>query len=170
MLEQRATRHQALLDFVASELNVEIAGESLDDLVEPEINRLQFSQLGGRLDLFVELLQFFVRIAVFHSHDANRTPSGRVGPILTMVRLGRWPVGHGALPVGSQLIPGSTLFSTLLKLEIKARIPKLGAWYQGTAGAVPPTTHILRALALVCWPVAKAHQHHLVPASAEAVP
>jgi len=36
-LSSVATRHQALLDFVASELHVEIARESLHDFVEPEI-------------------------------------------------------------------------------------------------------------------------------------
>ncbi len=86
MLEQRATRHQALLDFVASELHVEIARESLHDFVEPEIDRLQCGQFGSCLDLFVEALEFPVRIDVFHAHVANRTPSGGSAPILTMVR------------------------------------------------------------------------------------
>ena len=47
MLELRATRHQALLDFVSSELYVEIAGEGLDDFVQPEIERLQCAKVGG---------------------------------------------------------------------------------------------------------------------------
>jgi hypothetical protein len=47
LLEQRATRHQSLLDFVSGELYVEVARESLDDFVEPEIDRLQCAQLGG---------------------------------------------------------------------------------------------------------------------------
>jgi hypothetical protein len=47
LLEQRATRHQALLDFVSGELHVEIARESLDDFIQPEIDRLQRSQFGG---------------------------------------------------------------------------------------------------------------------------
>jgi hypothetical protein len=86
LLEQRATRHQALLDFVACELYVEIARETLDDLVEPKIDRLQCGKLGGRLDQFVELFEFLVRIYVFHAHFANRTPFGGSGPILTMVK------------------------------------------------------------------------------------
>jgi hypothetical protein len=45
--EQGATRHQALPDFVSSELYVEIAGERLDDFVQPEIDRLQGAKLGG---------------------------------------------------------------------------------------------------------------------------
>jgi hypothetical protein len=47
LLEQRAPRHQALLDIVSRELHLEIARESLDDLVQPEIDRFQCGQLGG---------------------------------------------------------------------------------------------------------------------------
>ncbi|MGB7759683.1 MAG: hypothetical protein WBL61_07640 [Bryobacteraceae bacterium] len=86
MLEHRAARHQALLDFVAGELYVEIARESLHDFVEPKIDRLQFGKLGGCLDQFVELLEFLVRIDVFHAHEANRTPFRGSGHILPMVK------------------------------------------------------------------------------------
>jgi hypothetical protein len=46
LLEQRATRHQALLDFVSRELYVEIARKSLDDFVQPKIDRLQRGQFS----------------------------------------------------------------------------------------------------------------------------
>jgi hypothetical protein len=71
-----------LLDLVPSELYVEIARESLDDLVQPEVDRLQCGKLIDRLDLFVELLELLVRINVSHVHAANRTPSGGPAPIL----------------------------------------------------------------------------------------
>ena len=82
MLEQHATRHQALVDFVSRELYVEIGGERLDDLVQPEIDRLQFGKLGGRLDPLVEPLELLVRIDIFHAHAAYRTPSGGSVPIV----------------------------------------------------------------------------------------
>jgi hypothetical protein len=47
LLEQRATRDQALLDFIAGELHVEIARVSFDDFVQPEIDRLQCGQPAG---------------------------------------------------------------------------------------------------------------------------
>jgi hypothetical protein len=46
LLEQRATRHQALLDFVSGELHVEIARKCLDDFVQPKIDRLQRGKLS----------------------------------------------------------------------------------------------------------------------------
>jgi hypothetical protein len=47
LLEQHAPRHQALMDLVPCELYVEITRESPDDIVEPEIDRLQCGKLGG---------------------------------------------------------------------------------------------------------------------------
>ena len=69
MLEQRATRHQALLDFGSCELYVEIVGESLNDFIQPEIGRLERRKLGGRLDLLVEPLEFLMRIHVLHAQS-----------------------------------------------------------------------------------------------------
>jgi len=47
LLEQRAPRHEALLDLVSGELDVEIARKSLDDFIQPEIDRLQRGQFSG---------------------------------------------------------------------------------------------------------------------------
>jgi hypothetical protein len=82
LLEQRATRHQALLDFGSCELYVEIGRESLDDFVQPEIDRLQCGKLGGRLDLLVEPLELLVRIDVLQTHAVYRTPFGGSAPMV----------------------------------------------------------------------------------------
>ena len=47
LLEQRATRNQALLDFVSSELYIEIAGEGLDQGIQPVIERPQCGKLSN---------------------------------------------------------------------------------------------------------------------------
>jgi hypothetical protein len=47
LFEQRAARHQTLLHLISSELHVEIARESLDDFIQPEIDRLQRCQFSG---------------------------------------------------------------------------------------------------------------------------
>jgi hypothetical protein len=46
LLEQRATCHQALLDFVSGQLYVEIIWESLDDFVQPNKDRPQCGKPG----------------------------------------------------------------------------------------------------------------------------
>jgi hypothetical protein len=47
LLEQRATRHQALLDFASGELHVEIVGKGPDDFMQPGEDRLQRGKFGG---------------------------------------------------------------------------------------------------------------------------
>ena len=88
MLERHPTHHQTLLDVVGRKLYFEIARESLNDFVQPKIDRLQSSQLGSGSDPLIEPLKFLVRIGVFPVHPDYRTPFGgiryvpnRIGPV-----------------------------------------------------------------------------------------
>ena len=59
-----------LLDIRSGQLHIEIPGILFPDFVESEENRLEIRQVGNRIDLLVQALQFVEWIRVLGAHDA----------------------------------------------------------------------------------------------------